>query len=36
MYTRIHRRFDAGRALHNALFQFVWQTTQIEAWALEY
>ncbi|GHO48457.1 IS110 family transposase [Ktedonospora formicarum] len=35
-YTRIHRRHACIKPLRNALHQFAWQTTQTEAWALEY
>ncbi len=35
-YTRIHRRYACIKPLRNALHQFAWQTTQTEAWALEY
>lgn len=35
-YARIHRRYACVKPLRNALHQFAWQTTQSEAWALEY
>jgi transposase len=35
-YSRIHRRHACIKPLRNALHQFAWQTTQSEAWAMEY
>jgi transposase len=35
-YAKPHRRYACIKPLRNALQQFAWQSTQIEAWALEY
>ena len=35
-YARPHRRYACIKPLRNALQQFAWQSTQQEAWALDY
>src|SRR5215472_12991635 len=35
-YTKIHRRYACIKPLRNAMYQFAWETTLSEAWALEY
>ncbi len=35
-YSKAHRRMGCIKPLRNALQQFAWQTTQSEAWALQY
>ncbi len=35
-YAKAHKRFACVKPLRNALQQFAWQSTQQEAWALDY
>jgi len=35
-YARAHKRFACVKPLRNALYQFAWQSTAQEAWALDY
>jgi transposase len=35
-YAKAHKRFACLKPLRNALYQFAWQSTQQEAWALAY
>jgi transposase len=35
-YAKAHKRFACLKPLRNALHQFAWQSTQQEAWALDY
>lgn len=35
-YAKAHKRFACLKPLRNALYQFAWQSTRQEAWALDY
>jgi transposase len=35
-YAKAHKRFACLKPLRNALYQFAWQSTRLEAWALDY
>jgi hypothetical protein len=35
-YTKAHRRLGCIKPLRNVLYQFAWQSTQVEAWARSY
>jgi transposase IS116/IS110/IS902 family protein/transposase len=35
-YAKAHKRFACVKPLRNALYQFAWQSTRQEAWALDY
>lgn len=35
-YAKAHKRFACLKPLRNVLYQFAWQSTQQEAWALDY
>jgi transposase len=35
-YSKVHKRYACIKPLRNALHQFAWESTRLEAWALDY